>query len=106
MDSLLENCPKEFQIPVDEFHILGLQKLRRDLILVRLVSDKPKKRKEQILNILGKNFIYFNGPVSNYVTENTLGRKHRAKVVFDWAKVDISEMPDESLLAKGKAYIV
>ena len=101
IDNLLERAPKNMKIPIDEFKIVGIEKIRRDLIMVRLSSAQDKKRKEQILEIFEKHRNYFNKPVSDLVTKRTVGRKHRANVIFDWIPKDKLGLPEESLLAEG-----
>ena len=101
LDVLMNKVPAHWDIPTDEFKIVGVQKIRRDLIIARLSSSKDKRRKDQILNNIEDHIHYFNNPISDFITERTVGRKHRLRVVFDWIKKDHYALGDESLLAKG-----
>ena len=84
----------------DEASILGIEKIRRDVILCRLQSKlspnvpRDKKRKIEVMKILEKNGRYFDRPISDHVTEMTRGRKHKCIVEFSWISADHSSGTD------------
>ena len=84
----------EFVFLDHEASILGIEKIRRDVVLCRLQSKlspnvpRDKKRKIEVMKILEKNGRYFDRPISDVVTEMTRGRKHKCIVEFSWISSD------------------
>jgi len=107
LDKLFQRGKKKWGIKDDEARILGIEKIRRDVILCRLTSIlsenqlRDKKRKQEVMKILNSNGRYFDRPISDVVTEMTKGRKHRCKVEFTWIAHDHSLVSDKSLLVEG-----